>query len=58
VTVSTSDQNTQYGVLAVASIYRDGVAGKMFLQLCRMAKVVIACRVIPSQKANIVKLVR
>jgi len=31
---------------------------KMFLEICKMAKVVVACRVIPSQKAEIVRLVR
>jgi phospholipid-transporting ATPase len=30
----------------------------LFLQLCKMAKVVVACRVIPSQKAELVKMVR
>ncbi len=30
----------------------------MFLQLCKMARVVIACRVIPAQKAEIVRMVR
>ena len=33
-------------------IFADNIMKNLFLQLCKVAKVVIACRVIPSQKAG------
>jgi magnesium-transporting ATPase (P-type) len=39
-------------------VFTDSVIRSLFLQVIKMARVVIACRVIPAQKADIVKLVR
>jgi magnesium-transporting ATPase (P-type)/class 3 adenylate cyclase len=43
---------------ALALIFPSDVLRTLFLQLCRMAKTLIACRCLPSQKSAIVDLVR
>lgn len=43
---------------ALALIFPSDTLRTLFLQLCRMSKVVIACRCLPSQKSAIVRLVR
>lgn len=43
---------------ALGFIFKSEDMKKMFLELCKMSKVVVACRVLPAQKAEVVRMVR
>ena len=47
-----------HGNTALVKILNDEKMSQKFLKLCKLCKAVVACRVSPSQKANIVRMVK